>query len=121
MGENLTCTANEFIRMGNEVVRRVAAGAKAGGRITVIDVYAACEKFLVETTTEEERAAGLKVDDKGTVAPQLAIRCVLLGQKYDSVSKGFGLKIMCDALHLNETGARIVTDEVLRWLKASGD
>jgi hypothetical protein len=116
MGEDLTSAANDCVREGNEIIKRV--GKRCGERVTVVDVFGALERHLLATTDAAFRSKGLKVDDFGSAGPALAIRCVLLGQSYDAVCKGFGLQLMCDALHLNDTGAKIVAEKVLDWLRS---
>jgi len=121
MGEDLECDANVHIRKGNAIIRKAVEGAGKGkgkGRVILVDCYEVCAKYLMKTTSSAERKKGLKVDDFGSVGPELAIRTRFLGHSYDAVSAKFGLKIMCDALHLNERGATLVADKVLLWLRS---
>ncbi|GMH94261.1 hypothetical protein TL16_g12858 [Triparma laevis f. inornata] len=114
MGEDLECEANTFIYKANSIIKEVVARV-GSARITLIDTFANLEKYLLETTTKEYREKGLKVDNFGDAKASVAIKR-LLGFGYDACGKPFGLTVMCDALHLNDTGAKIVADAVVAWM-----
>ena len=119
MGEDLERDANVHIRKANVIIKKLAKAA--GPRVTVIDSYGNLEKYLLKNSTEEKRRASLKVEDFGTVTSSLAIKMKLLGQSYNQVAKPYGLTVMVDALHLNDTGAEVVAEGVLGWLNDNHD
>jgi hypothetical protein len=117
MGEELGSSPNSHILKANEIIHQVVSSFLSTGRVVVIDTFGALEKYLKDNTTEEERKLAMKVDDFSSVGPEALIKYNLLGYSYDDIGKRFGLKVMVDALHLNDTGARIVADGVGAWLR----
>jgi lysophospholipase L1-like esterase len=119
MGEDLSSRANGCVRKANEIIFLVAKGFEGTGRVEVVDTYGALSGHLRENSTREAREGSLKVDDFSSVGPEALIKHNLMGYSYDSIGRRFGLTVMVDALHLNETGARIVADGVGGWLRAA--
>ncbi|GMH72095.1 hypothetical protein TrST_g750 [Triparma strigata] len=117
MGEDLECEANTFIYKANSIIKEVVDRVKSP-RVTLIDTFGNLERFLLETTTKEQREKGLKVDNFGDAKVSIALKR-LVGMGYDACGEPFGLAIMCDALHLNDTGAKIVADAVVEWIGSS--
>eukprot|EP00418_Pyrodinium_bahamense_P033259 CAMPEP_0179137988 /NCGR_PEP_ID=MMETSP0796-20121207/65866_1 /TAXON_ID=73915 /ORGANISM="Pyrodinium bahamense, Strain pbaha01" /LENGTH=189 /DNA_ID=CAMNT_0020837221 /DNA_START=320 /DNA_END=886 /DNA_ORIENTATION=+ len=120
MGEVMSSKANDCVRQANEIVRKLVESyqnGKSKGRVMLVEVFAPLEKFILASSSEEQRLSSLKVDDFLSVATELALRSRFLGQGLDQIGKRFGLVATCDALHLNESGATVVAGAVQAWLE----
>ena len=120
MGENLECEANKCIRAANSLIKKSVIKAmetKAGKeRIMVVDVYGALAAHILEHKTERQRKISLKVDEFGEISIKIAFKSKIFGVGYNECSEKYGLSVLLDALHLNDTGAMIVADKVSEWM-----
>ena len=116
MGEDLDSEANGFVVKANGILKD-AVQRSGSSRVRIVDSHASLEKFVLEVKTPEQITASMSVDKFGDVLAPIALKEVLLGKSLDDCGSAYGNVIMSDSLHLNDTGAKIVGDAVLEWLK----
>jgi acyl-CoA thioesterase-1 len=114
MGEDLKAKSNDLIREANQIIERV--GANYGETCTVIPVFSCFEAIL-----EKKRKGGLPVDAffPLSIIMNLLFHNLGIFFSWDRLSTMVGNKILTDGLHLNETGAYEVVDQIVDWLVKS--
>ncbi|GAA2719124.1 SGNH/GDSL hydrolase family protein [Actinocorallia aurantiaca] len=107
LGEDLDSPRNRKLGDYNAAIKETAARAQ----VDYLPVHEQAVDFL-----RKSGGAETPFGFDFAVALKAGAEHYLLGQSWDDVSRGNGLTLLVDHLHLNDRGGAIVTGLVARWL-----
>ena len=111
IGEDLHSPAIHVVRKYNVAVRQIAAQQK----ISYLPVFERQVKYLKTTRTKPEGRA--YVHFMLMTGVLLAARG-LFHVDYDSFSRAMGYHLVTDGVHFNQQGARLIAEEIEKWLRS---
>ncbi|MEV4354131.1 SGNH/GDSL hydrolase family protein [Nonomuraea sp. NPDC004186] len=102
IGEELDSVSVRRAAEYSEIVRRVAAAEGV--------TYLPLNERMTAYLEERGRAPGIRYQAEGRLAQTAAMQHFLLGRSLDAISKGRGLQLTTDNIHLNSRGAAMIAD-----------
>jgi lysophospholipase L1-like esterase len=112
IGEDLRSPAIEAVKKYNIAVRQIAEQEQ----ISYLPLFERQVKYLKTTRTKPEGKAYVHFM---LMTGELVAERGLLHVDYDTFSRRNGYHLVTDGVHFNNQGARIIAEEIARWLKAN--
>jgi lysophospholipase L1-like esterase len=114
--------SNAIVRELNRRLQKIAA--EFPDRVTLIDLFAACERDLRQNPPPS-RAVSAPEQQQQSHAPKAMVRlgavCLarrwLLRQSWDKVAAANGGRLLTDRIHLSDAAGRLLCDALLPWAR----
>ena len=114
-GEDSNAAANILIQKMNRGIIKIAQDKEGSKRVTLIDINEALWQRIRDS--QDSRISFHRVDNFLPYAAVMGIFHCVLGIGWTTLAQLFtGNVVLSESLHLNEVGADIIKDEVVRWL-----
>jgi len=110
IGEDLKSPAIEVVKKYNIAVRQIAAQEK----IDYLPLYERQVKYLKTTRTKPEGKAYVHFM---MMTGELVAARGLFHVDYETFSRRNGYHLVTDGVHFNNQGARLIADEIQKWLR----
>ena len=111
IGEDLHSPAIEVVKRYNQTVRQIAAQEK----ISYLPVFEQQVEYLKNTRTKPEGRAYVHFM---LMTGELVAARGLFHVDYDAFSRRKGYHLVTDGVHFNQQGARLIAEEIEKWLRA---
>jgi lysophospholipase L1-like esterase len=109
MGEHLESRPNQRLRAYNAIIQEIAG--REG--LAYLPVYERMADYLKSTGTH----AGKPHQSRIFMTAELTLRHLFFKESYESISRRKGFTILTDGVHLNEKGAKLITDVYEEYLR----
>ena len=121
LGEDLTHPANRMVKQANSIILKLVKSSsthQSSCQVEVVPLFESMERHLRthETSHKDSKLWAFSIDRWYMVAMFMAPFRHILKLKWTTMSKWFGFELCADPLHLNERGAEILRDLVVKWL-----
>eukprot|EP00746_Dinoflagellata_sp_MGD_P125084 gnl/MRDRNA2_/MRDRNA2_59779_c0_seq2.p1 gnl/MRDRNA2_/MRDRNA2_59779_c0~~gnl/MRDRNA2_/MRDRNA2_59779_c0_seq2.p1 ORF type:complete len:224 (+),score=33.03 gnl/MRDRNA2_/MRDRNA2_59779_c0_seq2:487-1158(+) len=118
MGEDPASQANRYVHRANGLLKDLVAefSGRAARRIEIIPIADSLFAYLRDVPANLSGQAPMPFEKWEAMMAPTSIRHYLCRTSWDQLGERLGLRLSCDGLHLNDTGAKIVANQLASFV-----
>jgi lysophospholipase L1-like esterase len=116
MGEDLLSRANRLVDHANQVLSDLVADFSESKRVTLVATNKALKEHISSRAGSPCGTLPVPFESCFDIMGKAYAKYFLLMQSWDTIGRSYGYHVLCDGIHLNDTGGQVVVSCLMELL-----